>query len=109
ADVIWDTPIEIPQPGQAPYVPRNYDGAFHGPMTIRMALANSYNIPAVQTLRLVGVDYLLNTLHRVGISTLNDPSQYGISLTLGGGEVSLLEFANAYGVFANVGAYVPPT
>jgi penicillin-binding protein 1C len=110
ADVIWDTPVEIGIPGQPTYTPVNYDRAFHGPMGMRMALANSYNIPAVQTLRLVGVDYLLNTMRRVGISTLsNDASLYGVSLTLGGGEVSLLEFANAYGVFANLGSYVPPT
>lgn len=109
ADVIWDTPVEIPQIGQAPYRPVNYDRAFHGPMTLRRALANSYNIPAVQTLRLVGVDYLLSMLDRVGISTLTDPSRYGVSLTLGGGEVSLLELTNAYGVFANVGTFVPPT
>lgn len=108
-DVLWDTPIEIPQIGQAPYVPRNYDSAFHGPMTIRRALANSYNIPAVQALQLTGVDYLLNMMNRVGVSTLIDPSRYGVSLTLGGGEVSLLELTNAYGVFANVGAYVAPT
>lgn len=108
-DVLWDTPIEIVQPGQAPYVPRNYDSAFHGPMTIRRALANSYNIPAVQTVQLTGVEYLLNMMSRVGVSTLTDPSRYGVSLTLGGGEVSLLELTNAYGVFANVGAYVPPT
>lgn len=109
SDVLWDTPIEIPQIGQAPYVPVNYDRAFHGPMTIRRALANSYNIPAVQTVRLTGVDYLLDMLNRVGISTLTDPSLYGVSLTLGGGEVSLLELSNAYGVLANVGSYVPPT
>lgn len=110
ADVIWDTPVEIGIPGQPVYRPVNYDRTFHGPMGMRMALANSFNIPAVQTLRLVGVDYLLNTMRRVGISTLSeDASLYGVSLTLGGGEVSLLEFANAYGVFANVGTYVPPT
>lgn len=110
ADVIWDTPVEIGIPGQPTYKPVNYDRAYHGPMGMRTALANSYNIPAVQTLRLVGVDYLLSMMRRVGISTLNeDASQYGVSLTLGGGEVSLLEFANAYGVFANVGTFVPPT
>ncbi|MGJ3240682.1 MAG: transglycosylase domain-containing protein [Anaerolineae bacterium] len=108
-DVLWDTPVEIPQPGQPNYVPRNYDNAFHGPMALRHALANSYNIPAVQTVRMTGVDYLLNMMNRVGVSTLTDPSRYGISLTLGGGEVSLLELTNAYGVLANVGTYVSPT
>ncbi len=109
-DVIWDTPTEIAIPGQEIYRPRNYDGAFHGPMTMRTALANSYNIPAVQTTRLIGVDTLLATMNRVGVSTLGlDASQYGLSLTLGGGEVSLLELSNAYGVLANQGAYVEPT
>lgn len=109
-DVIWDTPTGIGIPGQPMYVPVNYDRRFHGPMTMRTALANSYNIPAVQTLRLVGVDYLLGLMRRFGVESLNqDPSQYGLSLTLGGGEVSLLELTNAYAVFANQGSYVEPT
>ncbi|MDQ7035259.1 MAG: transglycosylase domain-containing protein [Anaerolineae bacterium] len=109
-DVIWDTPTQIGIPGQPAYVPRNYDGAFHGPMNLRRALANSFNIPAVQTLRLVGVDYLLGMMQRVGVETLGtDASRYGLSLTLGGGEVSLIELTNAYGTFANQGAFVAPT
>ncbi len=109
-DVIWDTRTEIGIPGQPVYTPRNYDGTFHGPMTMRTALANSYNIPAVQTLRLVGVDYLLELMRRFGVTTLNqDASQYGLSLTLGGGEVTLIELTNAYAVFANQGSYVPVT
>jgi len=108
--VIWDTQTSIGIPGQPQYVPRNYDGAFHGPMTMRFALGNSYNIPAVQTLRQVGVDYLLGIMRRFGVTTLGgDSSQYGLSLTLGGGEVSLLELTNAYSVFANGGTYVGPT
>jgi len=108
AQVIWDTEIQIGLPGQQPYIPRNYDGQFHGPVRIREALANSYNIPAVQTLRYVGVDYLLWMMSRVGVTSLgNDPSQYGLSLTLGGGEVSPLELTNAYAVLANGGTYVP--
>jgi len=109
-DVIWDTRTEIGIPGQPLYTPRNYDGGFHGPMTMRTALASSYNIPAVQTLRLVGVDYLLELMRRFGVTTLNqDASQYGLSLTLGGGEVTLIELTNAYAVFANQGSYVPVT
>ena len=109
-DVIWDTRTEIGIPGQPLYTPRNYDGAFHGPMTMRTALASSFNIPAVQTLRLVGVDYLLELMHRFGVTTLNeDPSQYGLSLTLGGGEVTLIELTNAFAIFANQGSYVPVT
>ena len=109
-DVLWDTRTQIALPGLPVYSPRNFDNAFHGPMTMRAALANSYNIPAVQTLRLVGVDYLLSLLRRLGISTLDeDASNYGLSLTLGGGEVSLIELTNAFAVFANQGEYVPVT
>lgn len=109
-DVIWDTPTEIGIPGQPMYVPRNYDGAFHGPMRMRHALANSYNIPAVQTLRLAGVDYLLEFMRRLGVESLGtDASRYGLSLTLGGGEITLVELTNAYAVYPNGGSYVPVT
>ena len=109
-DVIWDTPMRLEQPGQAPYEPDNYDNSFHGPMTLRYALANSYNIPAVQTLRQVGVDYLLYVMERFGVESLGrDASRFGVSLTLGGGEVTLLELTNAYGVFANGGVQVDET
>ncbi len=109
-DVLWDTPTEIAVPGQPVYAPRNFDNRFHGPMTMRAALANSYNIPAVQTLRLVGVEYLLDLLRRFGIGTLaEDAASYGLSLTLGGGEITLIELTNAFAVFANGGDYVPVT
>ena len=109
-EVLWDTRTEISIPGLPLYTPRNFDNAFHGPMIMRTALANSYNIPAVQTLRSVGVNYLLNLLRRFGITTLSeDASQYGLSLTLGGGEITLIELTNAFGVFANQGSYVPVT
>lgn len=109
-DVIWDTRIVIPQPGQAPYEPRNYDRTFHGPMTMRRALANSYNIPAVQVLRGVGVDYFLAFAERLGIRTLGrDSSLYGPALTLGGGDVTLLELTRSYSVFANQGVLVNST
>ncbi|GAB4573643.1 MAG: transglycosylase domain-containing protein [Anaerolineae bacterium] len=110
ANIIWDTPVRIETPGQPAYVPVNYDGAFHGPVRVRDALANSYNIPAVQTLRQISVPYLLNIMQRFGVESLgNDPSYYGLSLTLGGGEVTLLELARAYSVFANGGLRVPST
>ena len=109
-DVIWDTGAQIKIPGQPVYEPRNYDGVFHGPMTMRTALANSYNIPAVQTLRLAGVDSMLELLRRFGVTTLKqDASQYGLSLALGGGEITLIELTNAFAVFANQGSYVPVT
>jgi penicillin-binding protein 1C len=106
-DVIWDTRTQIGIPGQPTYEPVNYDRAFHGPLIMRTALANSYNIPAVQTLRRYGVGYLLSLMSRFGVASLgDDASRYGLSLTLGGGEVSLLDLTNAYAVFANQGSYV---
>ena len=109
-DALWDTATRIALPGLPVYAPRNFDNRFHGPMTMRAALANSYNIPAVQTLRRAGVDVLLAFLRRFGVSALSeDASQYGLSLTLGGGETSLLELTNAFAVFANGGTYVPAT
>jgi membrane peptidoglycan carboxypeptidase len=105
ADIIWDTPTEI-----AGYVPVNYDRTFHGPVRMRSALANSYNIPAVQTLRQIGVPTLLEMSQRFGIQSLGtDASRFGLSLTLGGGEVTLLELTRAYSVFANGGSFVPTT
>jgi membrane peptidoglycan carboxypeptidase len=112
-DVIWDTRTSIGIPGQPAYVPRNYDGAFHGPVILRYALANSFNIPAVQTLRSMGpngVQYLLDMMARFGVDSLGrEASDYGLSLTLGGGEISPLELTRAYSVFANNGVLVDTT
>lgn len=85
------------------YVPRNYDGNFEGPVTIRYALANSLNIPAVKSMSLAGLDNVIRTAEDMGISTLTDRDRYGLSLVLGSGEVTPLEMAGAYGVFANEG------
>ena len=110
ANIIWDTEVHLEAPGQPTYIPVNYDRAYHGPVRVRDALANSYNIPAVQTLRQVGVSYLLNLMHRFGVESLSDDAaRYGLSLTLGGGEVTLLELTRAYSVFANSGVLVPTT
>jgi membrane carboxypeptidase/penicillin-binding protein PbpC len=84
-----------------PYCPENYDRKYHGPQSYRTALARSYNIPAVKVLDAVGVGNVIRTSHAVGINTLNeDLDYYGLSLTLGGGEVWLLDMAYAFGVFA---------
>jgi len=121
ATLIWDVPSEFPPSGdpndpREPYRPVNYDGRFHGPVTVRSALANSYNVPAVKALQFVGIydnpntpqpDGLINFAKRLGITTLTRPD-YGLSLTLGGGDVSLLELTGAYAVFANGGRRVPP-
>lgn len=85
------------------YSPSNYDNAFRGPVSLRNALAQSLNIPAVKTLYLAGLDESLKTAADLGISTLVDKSRYGLTLVLGGGEVKLLEMVGAYGVFANEG------
>ncbi|MBN1964346.1 MAG: transglycosylase domain-containing protein, partial [Anaerolineae bacterium] len=108
--IIWDSEVHYSFPGQDEYVPVNYDSAYHGPVRMRDALANSYNIPAVQTLQQVGVPYLLDLMERFGVNSLgSDADRYGLSLTLGGGEVTLLELTRAYSVFANSGVLVPTT
>lgn len=92
------------------YAPGNYDDVFRGPMSLRDALAQSVNIPAVKVLYLVGVKNALETASRLGITTLIRPlNEYGLPLVLGGGEVSLLEMVSAYGVFANNGVRHPIT
>src|SRR5690606_26060608 len=91
------------------YVPANYDGAFHGPVRLRDALANSYNIPAVLLLQDIGVPRLLEFGRALGLdSWTGDSSQYGLSLTLGGGEVTPLELTTAYAALANGGNRVAP-
>ncbi len=91
------------------YSPENFDLKFSGPMKLRDALAQSKNIPAVKTLYLAGVNESLEMAQKLGISTLTDASRYGLTLVLGGGEVSLLEITGAYSVFANDGVRNPPT
>ncbi|PIR87862.1 MAG: penicillin-binding protein [Candidatus Harrisonbacteria bacterium CG10_big_fil_rev_8_21_14_0_10_45_28] len=87
------------------YQPENFDGIFRGPVSFRTALSQSINVPAVKTLYLVGIENLLQTLQDFGISTLNDPRRYGLSLVLGGGEVRLIELVGAYSVLAQEGIY----
>jgi membrane peptidoglycan carboxypeptidase len=87
------------------YMPENYDGIFRGPVTLREALAQSLNIPAVKLLYLTGINNAITLAKDMGLSTINDPDRYGLSLVLGGGEITLLELTNAYGVFANNGIY----
>lgn len=95
--------------GQKEYCPRNYDFEFHGAQQVRYSLANSYNVPAVRVLALNGLDNFVEFGNKMGLTTFTDPSQYGLSLTLGGGEVRPLDMAQAYGVFANQGIKQPLT
>lgn len=90
-------------PGKPAYCPKNYDGSFHGVVSLRNSLGNSLNIPAVQMLKVNGLDAMIATASAMGISTFEDPSRYGLSLTLGGGEVTMVDMATAFGVFANRG------
>jgi 1A family penicillin-binding protein len=89
------------------YRPRNYTLKEYGPVTMRTALANSLNIPAVQTLYLAGVKEATTLAQKMGMTSLNDPDRYGLSLVLGGGEVRLVDEVSAYGVFANDGVRLP--
>jgi penicillin-binding protein 1C len=98
-----DKPLCFPNPGSTPYCPRNYDGRFHGVVQMRQALANSLNIPAVQMLKLNTLESMIATASAMGITTLKDPDRYGLSLTLGGGEVTMTDMTTAFGVFANQG------
>lgn len=99
-----DQAVCFPDPSSGkPYCPHNYDGKFHGVVSMRTALGNSLNIPAVQMLKMNGLEDFIATASAMGISTFKDPSRYGLSLTLGGGEVTMLDMATAYGVFANQG------
>lgn len=91
------------------YKPVNYDRKFRGPVTARRALANSLNVPSVAVMKKIGVEEALSSAKNLGLSTLKDPSNYGLSLVLGAGEVSLLEMTNAYAIFANYGKKGEPT
>jgi penicillin-binding protein 1C len=98
-----DEAICFPDPPNKPYCPHNYDLRYHGIVQMRYALANSYNIPAVEMLDLNGLVPFINLATKMGITTFTDPSDYGLSLTLGGGEVRMIDMATAYGVLANQG------
>lgn len=114
--ILWDVPTEFstactvdgkPKDPTAStskcYSPQEYDNTYEGPMTVRFALPQSRNIPAVEALYLAGIPDTIKTAQAMGITSLTDPNRYGLTLVLGGGEVSLLDLTSAYGVFANDG------
>lgn len=119
--VVFDLPTEFntycdaagnPPVGQDKstcYMPDNYDNEFRGPISFRHALAQSLNIPAVKALYLTGLDDAISLATQMGIKGLNDKNRLGLTLVLGGGEVSLLDLASAYGVFATEGIQHPTT
>lgn len=105
--LIADIEQEFPDGANPPYVPTNYDNREHGMVTVRAALANSYNIPAVRALQEVELPDFLALAQRMGITTLTRPD-YGLSLALGGGEVPLIEMTSAFSILANRGVRQPP-
>ena len=107
ATMVLDVATAFPQADGTFYRPENYDRQYHGPVSLRNALSRSYNIPAIKVMEQVGVADALRTAHRMGINGLNRGLNfYGLSLVLGGGEVSLLDHTFAYTVFANSGNMV---
>lgn len=117
--VIWDVPTEFAPScpsvvdfrnrNTSCYHPQNFDLRFRGPVTMREALSQSINVPAVKTLYLAGLDNTLQTTSELGITTLTDPERFGLSLVLGGGEIKLVELVSAYAALAADGVYRPPT
>ncbi|MEI8067561.1 MAG: transglycosylase domain-containing protein [Candidatus Shapirobacteria bacterium] len=101
--IVDDSPTCFAQIGQKPYCPTNYGNAYHGLQTIRNSLANSLNIGAVKVLKLNGLETFVASASAMGISSFKDPSNYGLSLTLGGGEVMMTDMITAYGTLANMG------
>jgi 1A family penicillin-binding protein len=106
ASIIDDAPVVYRTAGSPPYAPVNYDGRFHGPTPLRYALANSYNIPAVKILEKIGMQTMIDTGRDMGITSWKNEGRYGLSLTLGGGDVTMLELAQVFGTLANEGKHV---
>ncbi|MBP6788160.1 MAG: transglycosylase domain-containing protein [Candidatus Promineofilum sp.] len=116
ATLLWDVRTEFPDGTNPPYIPKNFDDEFHGPLRVRPALANSYNIPAVKALEFVGVCDFIANVQKIGLTSLQDagcaevgqPREHGLALALGGGEIPPLEMAGAFGALANGGLYTQP-
>jgi len=106
ATVIPDTAIVYKLPGQEDYSPRNYDNKYRGNVSLRTALASSLNVPAVKVLAAIGVDSMIDMGEKMGINTWGERKRFGLSLTLGGGEVKMIEMAEVYGTLANSGERV---
>lgn len=108
-NTILDTPVTFSDQWGNSYSPVNYDGAFHGPVSIRTALASSLNIPAVKMLATIGVDPVIQTAKDLGITTFTDPKRYGLSLTLGGAAIKMVDMMSVYGAFSQMGIVHPIT
>ncbi|MBP7832645.1 MAG: PBP1A family penicillin-binding protein [Candidatus Levybacteria bacterium] len=109
ASLIDDSPFTIrPQGGEA-YTPVNYDGKFRGRVPLRLAFANSLNIPAVRVAEKLGVENIVNHGKRLGITTWDNPERYGLSITLGGAETTMMDITTVYATFANSGKRIDPS
>lgn len=112
ATVLMDLKTVFPDQGTEDYVPVNYDGKFRGPMQLRFALGNSINVVAVKLLAMVGLRDFLQKANDMGLTTLaptqKNLDRFGLAITLGGGEVTLLDITSAYSVFARGGVQKPP-
>lgn len=106
ATILDDSPVTFTSPGAPSYSPVNYDGKFHGKVSLRLAFANSFNVPAVKTLNQIGVSTIVDLGKKMGIRSWGNPNQYGLSITLGGADVTMLDLTTAYGVLANGGIRV---
>jgi 1A family penicillin-binding protein len=105
---VLDAPLVLPNGDGSLYIPQNYDGRFHGNVTLRHALDNSLNIPAIKVLQFAGVHDTIQTAHDLGVTSLNEESRYGLSLVLGGGEVRPIDMATVYATLAAGGNKTPP-
>ena len=103
ATILWDVPLQFTEPDGSLFEPENFDGVQRGPVPIRSALANSMNIPAFRVAEALGVRSVLEFAHQLGITTMVNPDNYGPAITLGGGDVTLLDLTYAYSVLANNG------
>lgn len=107
ATLLQDSPVTYRSPGSPDYSPVNYDSRYHGHVPLRYALANSYNIPAVRTLEAIGIPEMTDKAKRMGIDSWStNPGAYGMALTLGSAEVTMLDMAEVYGTLANLGRRV---
>ena len=101
-----DTPVTYYIAGQKPYTPKNYTGKFMGRVTLKTALASSLNVPSVKILDENGVENMIHLAQKMGITTWEDNSRFGLSLALGAGEVKMIDMAQAYSIFGNLGEKV---
>lgn len=107
SSVLLDIPTCFQNIGQKDYCPKNYSGGFNGPTTVRQALGSSLNIPAVKALRIIGLESFIYQAQKMGITTWTNAKNYGWSLSLGGGEVKMVDMATAFGALANMGIKMP--